>query len=183
MTVLIGAYNNAPTLGRAIESILGQTVRDLELIVVDDGSTDATPELARGVADERVRYLPLAHMGIARSLNAGLREARAPFVAVQDADDWSEPDRLERQLEVLENRAEVAVVGCRMHEVDNVYVSDSSFFVSSSAVNPTVTIIANARGWPTRSRRGCGDGGRRRDRCARHAPIVGTSPTPTRRAR
>jgi glycosyltransferase involved in cell wall biosynthesis len=118
VSVLIGAYDNEPTLGRAIDSILAQTERDLELIVVDDGSTDGTAALVDAVEDPRVRRLALPHMGISRSLNAGLAEARAPVVAIQDADDWSEPERLERELAVLDERPEVAVVGCRMHEVD-----------------------------------------------------------------
>lgn len=119
-SVLIGCWNNADTLREAIDSILGQTVRDLELIIVDDGSTDRTPDLVSGVAagDARVRYLKLPHMGISGSLNAGLREARAEFIAFQDADDWSLPERIEREVAVLEARPEVAVVGCRMDEVD-----------------------------------------------------------------
>src|SRR5919204_161109 len=117
-SVLIGCWNNADVLPVAIDSILAQTVRDFELIVVDDGSTDATADVVRAVADERVRYLGLAHQGIARSLNAGLQAARAPIVAIQDADDWSLPQRLERQLAVLEREPDVAVVGSRMREVD-----------------------------------------------------------------
>jgi glycosyltransferase involved in cell wall biosynthesis len=118
VSVLIGCWNNAATLPAAIDSILAQTVAALELIVVDDGSTDETPALVRAIGDSRVRYLPLDHMGIARSLNAGLRAARAPVVAVQDADDWSEPARLERQLAVFDERPDVVVVGVRMREVD-----------------------------------------------------------------
>lgn len=120
MSVLIGCWNNAQTLQAAIDSILGQTVGDIELIVVDDGSTDDTAEVARRAqtADPRVSYLPLRHMGISGSLNEGLRAARAELVAFQDADDWSLPQRLEREIEVLERRPEVAVVGCRMREVD-----------------------------------------------------------------
>ncbi len=120
MSVLIGCWNNAATLREAIDSILGQTLADLELIVVDDGSTDETPAIVRAASasDPRVSYMPLPHMGISRSLNEGLNAARADFVAVQDADDWSLPARLERQAEVLERRLEVSVVGCRMTEVD-----------------------------------------------------------------
>jgi glycosyltransferase involved in cell wall biosynthesis len=121
VSVLIGAYDNAATLERAIDAILGQTVTDLELVVIDDGSRDATPQvIAAAVArDPRVRALPMQHnVGISRSLNEGLRAARAPVVAVQDADDYSVPERLERQLAVLDARPEVAVVGSRMHEVD-----------------------------------------------------------------
>jgi glycosyltransferase involved in cell wall biosynthesis len=118
VSVLIGCWNNADTLERAARSILDQTLEDLELVVVDDGSTDSTPELVASLGDPRVRYLPLEHMGIARSLNHGLRAATAPLVAIQDADDWSEPERLEREVAVLESRPDVAVVGCRMFEVD-----------------------------------------------------------------
>ncbi len=118
VSVLIGAYNNADTLPRAIGSILAQTVTALELLVVDDGSSDETPDLVRGVDDPRVRYLPLEHRGISPSLNDGLLEASAPFVAIQDADDHSDPVRLERQLELIERDATVAVVGARMREED-----------------------------------------------------------------
>ena len=118
VSVLIGCWNNAETLPRAIDSILSQTVRDLELIVVDDGSTDSTAELVHSVPDQRVRHLPLEHMGISRSLNRGLAEAAAPVVAIQDADDWSLPQRLKRELSVLDRWREVAVVGARMREVD-----------------------------------------------------------------
>jgi glycosyltransferase involved in cell wall biosynthesis len=118
VTVLIGAYDNAGTIRQAVDSILGQTVADLELIVLDDGSTDDTGTVVRGVEDERVRYLQLEHMGIARSLNLGIEEAGSAYVAVQDADDWSEPQRLERQLEVLQRQPDVAVVGGLMREVD-----------------------------------------------------------------
>lgn len=121
VTVLIGAFNSAATLERAIDAILAQTVRELELIVIDDGSTDATPAVIERACgrDPRVRALPMGrNVGIARSLNAGLEAARAPFVAVQDADDFSAPERLERQLAVLEAQPDVAVVGSRMHEVD-----------------------------------------------------------------
>jgi glycosyltransferase involved in cell wall biosynthesis len=121
VSVLIGAFDNAATLQRAIDAILGQTVTDLELLLVDDGSRDATPQIIAAAArrDERVRTLTMErNVGISRSLNEGLRAARAPVVAVQDADDWSAPERLERQLALLDARPEVAVVGSRMHEVD-----------------------------------------------------------------
>jgi len=121
VSVLIGAYDNAATLHRAIDSILHQTVRDLELLLIDDGSRDETPAVIAAAAarDARVQALTMPrNVGISRSLNAGLHAARAPVVAVQDADDHSEPRRLERQLALLDARPQVAVVGSRMHEVD-----------------------------------------------------------------
>lgn len=121
VSVLIGAYDSAPTLPAAIGAILGQTVEDLELIVVDDGSADDSAAIADAAAarDARVRVLRMPrNVGISLSLNAGIGAARAPVVAVQDADDVSAPARLERQLALLDARPDVAVVGCRMREVD-----------------------------------------------------------------
>jgi len=120
VSVLIGAYQNERTLERAARSILAQTVSDLELLIVDDGSTDGTQQVAAGICavDGRARVLAMGeNRGIARSLNAAIEVAAAPLVAIQDADDWSEPARLERQIDVLAD-PEIAVVGCRMHEVD-----------------------------------------------------------------
>jgi glycosyltransferase involved in cell wall biosynthesis len=121
VSVLIGAFNNADSVRRAAESMLGQTVSDLELLIIDDGSADQTGQVAAEIADAdaRARVLSLpTNVGISTSLNAGLRAAQADVVAVLDADDWSEPVRLERQLGLLRQQPGVAVVGCRMREVD-----------------------------------------------------------------
>lgn len=121
VTVLIGAYDNERTVARAVSSILAQTERRLELIVIDDGSADASAAAATAAigADPRGRLMRLErNLGIARSLNEGLRAAAAPVVAVQDADDHSAPTRLERELAVLAAEPDVAVVGTRMREVD-----------------------------------------------------------------
>ena len=121
VTVLIGAYENERTVARAIVSILAQSERRLELIVIDDGSADESAAAAEAaIADDpRGRVLRLErNLGIASSLNRGLREAAAPVVAIQDADDYSAPTRLERELAVLAAEPDVAVVGARMREVD-----------------------------------------------------------------
>ena len=118
VSVVLPAYNAEGTIRRAIDSVLAQTMPDFELLVIDDGSEDGTGDVVRAVEDARIRYVRRPHAGLPQTLNAGLAEARAPVVAVQDADDWSAPQRLERQLAVLDARAEVAVVGSRMPEVD-----------------------------------------------------------------
>jgi glycosyltransferase involved in cell wall biosynthesis len=119
--VLIGAYENERTVARAVASILEQTERSLELIVIDDGSRDGSSAAARAAigSDPRGRVMRLErNLGIARSLNAGLEAAAAPLVAIQDADDYSAPHRLERQLAAVSEAPDVAVVGARMREVD-----------------------------------------------------------------
>ena len=118
ISVLIPVWNNAETLGRALDSIVAQTVTDIEVLVLDDGSTDSSGEIVGSYDDARVRGIQLPHRGISVTLNAGLEEARAPFVAIQDADDWSLPERLERQLAAFDSDATVGVVGCRMRELD-----------------------------------------------------------------
>jgi glycosyltransferase involved in cell wall biosynthesis len=122
VTVLIGAYDNESTVGRAIASILAQSERRLELIVIDDGSRDDSAAAAAAAigSDPRGRVMRMErNVGIARSLNAGLEAAAAPIVAIQDADDHSAPQRLERELAALAADPAVAVVGARMREVDS----------------------------------------------------------------
>jgi glycosyltransferase involved in cell wall biosynthesis len=99
VTVLLAVHDGETYVRTALESVLRQTVSDLELVVVDDGSTDATPDVIAGVRDARVRVIRNeAQLGLAGSLNRGLEEARGRYVARMDADDVALPRRLERQL-------------------------------------------------------------------------------------
>jgi len=119
VSVVMPVLNGERFVGAAIASILAQTVRDLELIVVDNGSTDATPDLVRAAArDPRLRSLSLPRPDLVAALNLGLAEARAPVVARMDADDVARPRRLERQLAVLARHPEVAVVSCAYRRID-----------------------------------------------------------------
>ena len=105
VTVVIPAYNAAAHVGAAIASVQAQTMSDVEVVVVDDCSTDATAAIVRGIAarDSRVRCITLpSKMGApAGPRNAGVRVARAPWVAFLDADDLWHPEKLETQLRVL----------------------------------------------------------------------------------
>jgi glycosyltransferase involved in cell wall biosynthesis len=113
VTVLIPAYQVERYIDEALASARAQTVRDLEIIVVDDGSTDETAAIvARHAAlDPRVRFICQDHAGISAARNRGLAEARAPWVALLDADDVAVPGRLERQLAFLDANPDVAVLG------------------------------------------------------------------------
>lgn len=99
VSVLMPAYNVAPYVEQAVRSVLRQTLADLELLVVDDGSSDGTPVLVERVAseDNRVRLLRHArNLGPAAARNTGLAEARGRWIALVDSDDWIAPGRLER---------------------------------------------------------------------------------------
>ena len=89
------AFNAAPFIGEAVSSILEQTMGDLELVVVDDGSTDATPAVLAAVADPRLVVIRQANGGVSSARNAGLAAAKGRYVVWQDADDVSLPNRLE----------------------------------------------------------------------------------------
>ncbi len=101
VSVVIPTYNYAEFLPRAIESVLAQTVAPLEIVVADDGSTDNTGEVVRGYGD-RVSYRRFPHRGIVALRNAILPELRGDWILNLDADDWLEPQFLERGLELLE---------------------------------------------------------------------------------
>jgi hypothetical protein len=111
VSVLMAAYNAETFLRPAIDSVLNQTLRDFELIIVNDGSRDGTADIVRSYADPRIVYHPQENHGLARSLNTGLNLARGEYVARMDADDISTPDRLELQAAYLDAQAKVAVVG------------------------------------------------------------------------
>ncbi len=118
VSVLMAAHDGAPWIAQAVASVLGQTAGDLELIVIDDGSDDATPDLLATVRDRRLRVERRAHAGLTRSLNRALGLARAPLVARLDADDWALPERLERQRAFLDAHAGVGLLGTAAREVD-----------------------------------------------------------------
>lgn len=153
ISVIMGIYNCEATLGAAIESILSQTYRDIELIMCDDGSTDGTYALARSYAEKHSSIKLLKNeknMRLAYSLNHCLSVAEGEYVARMDADDISLPDRLQKQVEFLEDHPEIDLLGTsltvkngdkllynRIYEYDpikNVYLTASPF------AHPTVMI-------------------------------------------
>jgi hypothetical protein len=114
VSVLMPVYNGERHLGAAIDSLLAQTFRDFDLIIVDDGSTDGSAAIVGSYTDARVRLVRLQrHEGLSAALNAGLRVAASPLVARQDADDLSEPHRLATQVELMRAHPALAIAGSR----------------------------------------------------------------------
>ena len=112
VSVITPAYNVAPYLGEAVDSVLAQTFGDLELILVDDGSTDTTFQLASEYArtDPRIRLVQQENRGISSARNYALRMATGPFIAILDADDMWLPTYLERQLAILMREPDCDIV-------------------------------------------------------------------------
>jgi glycosyltransferase involved in cell wall biosynthesis len=132
--VILPTFNRAELLPRAIDSVLTQTHRDLELVVVDDGSSDSTEAVVKAIADERVRLLRLpANRGQAAARNAGIRESRADYVAFQDSDDVWHPDKLRRQVELLRADPDLGGVYC---DLDRRRLDGTHFIIEA----PTLSI-------------------------------------------
>lgn len=110
--MLMAVFNGERHLRQAIDSVLSQTHRDFEFLIVDDGSTDRSREVIASYQDPRVHLVVMdRNVGLSAALNEGLRLAEAPLIARQDADDLSEPNRLARQIAVMAARPELALLG------------------------------------------------------------------------
>jgi hypothetical protein len=120
VSVVMSVYNGERFLAEAVESVLSQTLAELELVVIDDGSDDSSPRILAEYAsrDPRVIVVRQANEGRAVALNRGFDLARAPFVARLDADDTALPARLQHQHQFLSEHAAVAIVGGAVTFID-----------------------------------------------------------------
>lgn len=119
VTAVIPAYNYACFLPQALESALRQTHRPLEILVVDDGSTDDTRAVVAAYGD-RVRYLYQANAGLSAARNTGIQNASYPFIALLDADDQWLPERVQSGMEAFARLGpEYGVVACRSQRMDS----------------------------------------------------------------
>lgn len=120
VSVLLPVRDGARYLEGALASIRSQTLRDWELVAVDDGSTDATSAILARAADDdpRIRVIRQEPLGLVCALQRAVGEARAPYLARMDADDESMPQRLERQLAVFESDEDVVLVGGSFHVIE-----------------------------------------------------------------
>ena len=119
VSAVMSAHNDAQHVEAAVRSILGQAFRSLELIVIDDGSTDATPEVLDRLAreDGRLRVVHQDNTGLTRALIRGCELARGEFIARQDSDDWSHPLRIAEQVALLDSDPGIGFVSCAVRYV------------------------------------------------------------------
>jgi glycosyltransferase involved in cell wall biosynthesis len=113
ISVIIPTYQRAHVVGEAIASVLGQTHRDFELLVVDDGSTDATAEAISQFTDERLRFVPIDHGGRSRARNEGAKRARGQALVFLDSDDRAESQWLSELVRALDGPAPIVCCGAR----------------------------------------------------------------------
>ena len=118
VTVLMSVFNDQRYLRVAIESILNQTFRDFEFLIIDDGSTEPLDDLVAACRDPRIVLIRHENMGLTRSLNRGLRSAEGTYIARMDADDVSLPTRLEIQIREFDRNPHFDLVGTFFDVVD-----------------------------------------------------------------
>ncbi|HMN78583.1 MAG TPA: glycosyltransferase family 2 protein [Burkholderiaceae bacterium] len=118
VSVVIPTYNRSKLVRAAIDSVLAQTVRVDEVIVVDDGSTDDTARVLQQEYGDRVRYIHQANSGVSRARNRGLAVARGRYLTLLDSDDEWLPEKTELQLDWLERRPEYGMVLCDLLAFD-----------------------------------------------------------------
>ncbi len=126
VSVVLPVHNGAETLPEAIESILTQTLSSFELLIIDDHSSDQTPQIITQYAanDRRIRALSTPSKGICPALNIGLRQAQAPWIARMDADDISLPTRLEKQLKLAHASPPNCVISCLVEAFPKESITD-----------------------------------------------------------
>ena len=110
ISVVMPMRNCAAYVEQALRSVLAQPNVNLEVVVIDDGSTDNSAQVVREISDARIKLVPGPRKGIAAALNEGLRHATGEFFARCDADDWYAPDRLAWQLQLLQSRPELGAI-------------------------------------------------------------------------
>ena len=154
VSVVMSVYNEQEYLEDTMESILKQTFRDFEFVIVNDGSTDGTKGILDSYAkkDRRVRLVTNErNLGLTRSLNKGIDRARGKYIARIDAGDTAHPDRFRKQLKVLEENEDVWIVGTWAYWVNEkkevigqaafpLFVDSNGLFKTGGAIHPSLMI-------------------------------------------
>lgn len=119
-SIIMPLYNKAPYVRKAVESVLGQTSGDYELIIIDNGSNDGSSEIVTKFTDPRIRIVRLEeNVGVSNARNKGVEMATAPYIAFLDADDWWEPTFLEEMAGLIERHPNAGIYGTGYYIVKN----------------------------------------------------------------
>lgn len=148
VSVIMGVYNGGEILKSAVESILNQTFTDFEFIIIDDGSKDDSLLTLNSIDDSRLLIIQNQdNIGLTKSLNKALRLSRGLYIARQDADDLSHPDRLLKQVTFLDNHPENALVGCNAllinehgEQIDTINLPSKNNIINTSLIKGNVFI-------------------------------------------
>jgi len=107
ISVVIPAYNAAAFIKKAINSVLTQSYKHLEIIIVNDGSIDKTTDIVNALSDKRIKLISQSNMGLSNARNTGIKASKGEYIAFLDADDYWKPEKLEKQLKLLTQHPEI----------------------------------------------------------------------------
>ncbi len=145
ISVLMSVYNGEKYLSSAIESILSQTEKDFEFVIINDGSSDSTPQIIKKylLKDSRIVYIDGERRGLVAALNHGISVSKGEYLARMDADDIALPDRLEVQLKFLDDNKKVIMCGSWLELIDSYDTKigeNKSMPISAEDVRKTIVL-------------------------------------------
>ncbi|MHC4206509.1 MAG: glycosyltransferase, partial [Planctomycetota bacterium] len=143
VSVIIPCFNTAKYLSQAIESVLRQTFGDFEIIVVDDGSTDNTPEVVKSFEDGRIHYIYQKNKGLAGARNTGIRHSSGRYITFLDADDYFLPNKLKDQVTFLQEHPQYGLVAGGFLRVDQAGNIHGTFNAQVGEVSPEELLVQN----------------------------------------
>ena len=152
VSVIMPVYNRVNTIKRAVDSVLSQTYSNIELIIVDDGSTDNTLSIIQSYADDRIRILSQEHGGANKARNYGIVNAKGDYIAFQDSDDEWCKNKLAIQVEFMQTKGYLACFSpYYLHEGERMYVVPGDYQTNKRYHNDLVSILKchNVVGTPT----------------------------------
>lgn len=120
VSVVMSVYNGEKYLREMLESILNQTYKNFEFIIIDDGSTDNTIEILKSFKDPRIKIFHQENMGLTKSLNKAIKLSKGKYIARIDVDDIASPTRLEKQVNFLDSNPEIGIVGSFVFCIDEI---------------------------------------------------------------
>jgi len=136
VSVIIPTYNREKTIENAIQSVLNQTYTNLEVLVIDDGSTDGTADIVKGIKNERVKYIALKkNGGASNARNVGVEMASGEWIAFQDSDDYWHSDKLEKQMEYYHSKPKYSLIYC----MSNVDLGNNRYMIVPTDPLPEIT--------------------------------------------
>ena len=156
ITVLMTIYNEEKYVKEAIFSILNQTYADFEFLIINDGSTDQSLQIIQEIFDDRIKIINKENQGLTKSLNFGIKISKGRFIARQDADDYSHPERLEKQYNLAnqaviryknhhpEKKVDLLVVNGVEHSIIPIYINAGDVIIVTSTHEGSPTVVKEA---------------------------------------
>ncbi|MBD2439454.1 glycosyltransferase [Nostoc sp. FACHB-110] len=143
ISVIIPVYNGEKTIEKTLNSVLNQTFKSLEVIVINDGSTDSTLHIIKNINDSRLQVFSYPNAGLAASRNRGLSRCVGKYISFIDADDLWTPDKLDSQIQLLENNSDAAVAYSWTDYIDG----NEQFFKAGRRVTVTGDVYKQLLQW------------------------------------